>query len=80
MVSGFPCQFSVTLLEGALAQFIVSYLPLLGSLNCFLVSIIRFKVSLKLLMVFWFPLHGLGFPLPILRNMVGRSSTVCWFP
>jgi len=47
MVSGFPCQFSVTLLEGALAQFIVSYLPLLGSLNRFLVSITWFNVYLN---------------------------------
>ena len=47
MVSGFPCQFFVTWLEGALAQFIVSYLPVLGSLNRFLVSITWFNVYLN---------------------------------
>ena len=65
MVSGFPCQFSVTWLEGALAQFIVSYLPLLGSLNRFLVSITWFNVYFKLLMVssfLWFRVSLCSFP------------------
>jgi len=65
MVSGFPCQFSVTWLECALAQFIVSYLPLLGSLNRFLISITWFNVYFKLLMVssfLWFRVSLCSFP------------------